>query len=209
VVKARRSRPPLEAVPEPQEPRPGTGPARGGVESQLLQQVAQGDRQAFAQLYDLTSPKVFGLIRSVVRDRAMAEEVTQEVFLQVWKQAPRFRPDMGSAPAWISTVAHRRAVDRVRSEEASRARLQRDQRMDMTSAPGPESAILDQVDRQRVRAALAQLTERQRRAIELAYYGGHTYEEVAVLLDIPAGTAKTRIRDGLIRLRDALGVGDE
>ncbi len=208
-MKARRSRPPLEAVPEPQETRPGPGPVRGGVEGQLLQQVAQGDRDAFAQLYDLVSPRVFGLVRTVVRDRAMAEEVTQEVFLQVWKQAPRFRPDMGSATAWISTVAHRRAVDRVRSEEASRARLQRDQRMDMTSAPGPESAMLDQVDRQRVRAALAQLTERQRRAIELAYYGGHTYEEVAVLLDIPVGTAKTRIRDGLIRLRDAMGVGDE
>lgn len=182
---------------------------RGGLEGRLLQRVALGDEAAFAELYEIVSPIVFGLVRSVVRDRAMAGEVTQEAFLQVWKQAPRYRPELGSAVAWISTIAHRRAVDRVRSETTSRVRLQQDQRLGVTTTPGPEDGVVDQVDRRRVRAALGQLTERQRRAIELAYYGGHTYDEVAVLLDIPPGTAKTRIRDGMIRLRDALGVGDD
>lgn len=208
-MRARRSRPSLGAVPEPGGAGFAQELARGGLEGRLLQRVAVGDRDAFAQLYDVVSRNVFGLVRSVVRDRALAEEVTQEAFLQVWTQAPRFRPEMGSAVAWISMVAHRRAVDRVRSEEASRARMQRDQRLEATTTPGPEGAVVDQLDRQRVRAALSQLTEVQRRAIELAFYGGHTYHEVAVLLDIPAGTAKTRIRDGMIRLRDALGVGDD
>lgn len=173
-----------------------------------LARVARGDQDAFARLYDLLAPAVFGLVRSVVRDRAMAEEVTQEVFVQVWRLAPRYQAEAGSAAAWVNTLAHRRAVDRVRSEEASRARLQRDQRLSVVPSDGPDEAVVDRLDRQRVRNALAGLTDRQRRAIELAYYGGHTYEEVAVLLDIPVGTAKTRIRDGLIRLRDALGVGD-
>jgi RNA polymerase sigma-70 factor (ECF subfamily) len=179
-----------------------------GPADALMLNVARGDHQAFASLYDLVSPAVFGLVRSVVRDRAMAEEVTQEVFVQVWKLAPRFQPESGSAVAWVNTLAHRRAVDRVRSEAASRARLQRDQRMTVIPGDGPDEIVVDSLDRQRVRSALADLTDRQRSAIELAYYGGHTYEEVAVLLDIPIGTAKTRIRDGLIRLRDALGVGD-
>jgi RNA polymerase sigma-70 factor (ECF subfamily) len=208
-VKVRRRR--LAAADGRVAPVGAGGPARGHVGAGadgLLSAVAGGDRGAFAELYDLVSPTVFGLVRSVVRDRAMAEEVTQEVFAQVWRLAPRFEPSAGSATAWVHTLAHRRAVDRVRSEQASRRRIERAGRLSAVPPDEPDEAVVEGLDRQRVRAALAGLTERQRRAIELAYYGGHTYEEVAVLLDIPTGTAKTRIRDGLIRLRDALGAGD-
>jgi RNA polymerase sigma-70 factor, ECF subfamily len=171
----------------------------------LMGRVASGDQDAFTSLYDDLSGLVYGVVLRVVRDRALAEEVTQEAFLDVWRRAPRFDPTKGSIRSWVSTIAHHRAVDRVRSEESSRAREERDGRLQPTETDGVAAEVEDTLDRERVRLALEHLTAVQRQTIELAYYGGHTYRQVAVMLDMPEGTVKTRIRDGLIRLRDILG----
>jgi RNA polymerase sigma-70 factor, ECF subfamily len=173
----------------------------------LLERVARGDRAAFGFLYYRVSGAVYGLIRSVLRDPAQSEEVAQEVLLEVWRTAPRFDTNRGSAKAWIMTMAHRRAVDRVRSEQASR---DRDDKVGSRGAEREFDVVAETVEtrleQQQVRRALDDLTDLQREAVELAYYGGYTYREVAELLDTPLGTVKTRLRDGLIRLRDTLGV---
>ena len=185
------------------------GPAVGvGAElAELLRRSARGDEAAFAELYDATSRRLFGLVLRIVRDHAMSEEVTQEVYLDVWRQSSRFDQARGSALSWLMTIAHRTAVDRVRASEASRRRddahAARTQDVDFDTTAEAAQATLEA---QRVRRALATLTDAQRSAVELAYLGGYTHTEVARLLDLPLGTAKTRIRDGLIRLRDTMGV---
>jgi RNA polymerase sigma-70 factor (ECF subfamily) len=173
----------------------------------LLARSSRGDEQAFAELYDLTASRVHGLARRVVRDPAQAEEVAQEAYLEIWRQSARFDAARGSALAWMLTIVHRRAVDRVRSAESAQ---ERDQRY-AAVGDGPEYDVVDEevttrMESARVRRALDSLTEVQREAVALAYYGGYTHREVADLLDVPLGTVKTRMRDGLIRLRDALGV---
>jgi len=181
--------------------------ATGAELADLLRRSALGDETAFAALYDATSRRLFGLVLRIVRDHAMSEEVTQEVYLDVWRHCTRFDPERGSAISWLMTIAHRTAVDRVRASEASRRRddahaaTHRDVEFDTTAERGQAS-----LEAQRVRRALTTLTDAQRSAVELAYLGGYTHAEVARLLDLPLGTAKTRIRDGLIRLRDTLGV---
>lgn len=173
-----------------------------------LRLCAKGDQDAFAQVYDLISPKVYGLVLRVLRDPAQSEEVVQECFLEIWRNASRFDPARGSASAWIMTIAHRRAVDRVRASEAD-TRRDRDYGAATQPVHHDETAETAEarIEARRVRAALETLTPTQREAIELAYLGGYTHSEVAVMLDLPLGTAKTRIRDGLIRLRDTMGVG--
>jgi RNA polymerase sigma-70 factor (ECF subfamily) len=174
----------------------------------LLRQSARGDEQAFAALYDATSARVHGLVLRVIRDPAQAEEVTQEVFLQVWRTASRFDEQRGSALSWLMTLAHRRAVDRVRAAEAvSRQDTSYHQNTHVVAHDSTAEAAEQSMEARRVRSALAELTEVQRQALELAYFGGYTHTEVATMLDLPVGTAKTRIRDGLIRMRDAMGVG--
>ncbi|MFE9692959.1 ECF RNA polymerase sigma factor SigK [Micromonospora sp. NPDC005806] len=173
----------------------------------LLRVVARGDDAAFGRLYDLLAPRVYGLIRRVLRDPAQAEEVAQEVFVEVWRTAGRFDPARGSATGWVFTIAHRRSVDRVRSEQASAERMVR---VAADLAETGHDDVVEQATRrleqQQVRRCLGDLTGLQREAITLAYYGGHTYREVAELLDVGLATVKTRMRDGLIRLRDCLGV---
>lgn len=193
-------------LPEPE--RPGGIRVPGSPEAVLLQRCGGGDRFAFAELYDLISPSVFGLVRRVVRNVSIAEEVTQEVLVEVWRHSARYDSTLGSAIGWVLAIAHRRAVDRVRSEEATG---RRDTAYSTTGGPiegdsTGEAAVAD-LDGERVRRALDALTATQRRSIELAYYGGYTHTEIATLLDIPVGTAKTRIRDGLIRRRDTMGGG--
>jgi RNA polymerase sigma-70 factor (ECF subfamily) len=170
----------------------------------LLGRVARGDEAAFAVLYDRTAPAVFGLVRRVVRDPAQSEEVTQEVLLEVWRSASHFDPHRGSATSWLMTVAHRRAVDRVRSANAAAERELR-----VPPATTDYDAVAEEVEArleaQRVRRCLDSLTELQRECVTLAYYGGYTHREVAGLLGAPLGTVKTRMRDGLIRLRDCMG----
>ena len=184
----------------------------GGVSSapdlaDLLRSCGRGDQAAFAQLYDATSSRVVGLAVRVVRDPAQAEEVAQEAFLEIWKTSGRFDPAKGSPLGWLLTIVHRKAVDRVRSAEASTRRdttyHQRNQPVEHDSTAEAATASLEAV---RVRQALSSLTPVQREALELAYFGGYTHTEVATMLELPVGTAKTRIRDGLIRLRDTMGV---
>jgi RNA polymerase sigma-70 factor, ECF subfamily len=186
---------------------PLTGGRQQVDDEDLLLAVARGDQQAFADLFDRFGGSVFGVVKRVVRDPSQSEEVTQEVLVEVWRTATRFDPDRGTAQTWILTMAHRRAIDRVRSEQASRDRTDRIGVRDRSRAFDEVAEAVElRFEHQQVRESLTALTELQREAVELAYYGGHTYREVAELLDTPLGTVKTRMRDGLIRLRDAMGV---
>ena len=173
----------------------------------LLVQIAQGDQDAFARMYDLLSPRVFGLILRVLVDRSQSEEVLQEVFLEVWQSADRFAPNRGQGRSWILTIAHRRAVDRVRSAQAS---TDRDVRVGLRDLDVAHDGVAEQVELkiegERVAAALATLPEAQREALTLAYYGGYSQSEIAALVGAPLGTIKTRMRDGLSRLRVEMGV---
>ncbi|MFM9876392.1 MAG: sigma-70 family RNA polymerase sigma factor [Rhodoglobus sp.] len=173
----------------------------------LLERVATGDQRAFSELYDQISPRVFGLVKRVLRDQAQSEEVTQEIFLEIWQSAPRFDPNKGGATTWILTMAHRRAVDRVRASQSSR---DRDVKIGIRDfAPDYDNvaeAVEVSIEHERVTRAMSRLTELQRQAVSLAYYGGYSHSEVAELLSVPIGTVKTRLRDGMIRLRDELGV---
>ena len=175
--------------------------------SDLLRQAALGDEVAFAAFYDATSARAYGLALRVVRNPAHAEEVTQEAYLDAWRSSTRYDAERGSAAGWLLTIVHRKAVDRVRSVEAATSR---DETWNRETAPTDHDQTAEaahaSLDAARVRGAVATLTDVQRRAVELTYFGGYTHTEVATLLDVPLGTAKTRIRDGLIRLRDLMGV---
>jgi RNA polymerase sigma-70 factor, ECF subfamily len=174
---------------------------------ELLSLVAAGDQRAFAQLYDLTAARVLGLVRRVLRDPAQSEEVAQEVFLEIWQNATKFDQGRGSAMTWIMTMTHRRAVDRVRSAQSSRDRDTKVGIRDFTpDFDNVAESVEVTMEHERVKIAMGRLTDLQRQAVTLAYYGGYSHTEVAEMLHIPVGTIKTRLRDGMIRLRDELGV---
>ncbi len=187
--------------------RPASPAADVPTTETLLARVATGDAAAFALVYDALAAGVFGTCLAVLRDRDHAAEVTQEVMVEVWRTAARFDARLGSARTWALTLAHRRAVDRVRAVQAQR---NRDQRVLDEQVERPFDVVAEEVeesmDRERVRHCLDGLTPTQHEAVVLAYYGGRTYREVADQLAAPLATVKSRIRDGLIRLRDCLGV---
>jgi RNA polymerase sigma-70 factor (ECF subfamily) len=194
-----------------QEPQGRRRPADGArprddLEAQIGL-VARGDGAAFDALYERLAPSVFGVVKGVIRDPAQSEEVTQEVLLEVWRTAAKFAPGRGSVTAWVMTMAHRRAVDRVRSVQKE---AERERRVATEEVPYDEvtEAVESSLERERVRRCLNSLTDVQRESLILAYYRGHTYSQVAGLLGVPTGTVKTRMRDALIRMRDCLGVDE-
>lgn len=188
-------------------PWPGRGDASPARPEDLMVLVARGDSAAFADLYDVLAARVYGLVRRVLRNPAQSEEVTQEVMVDVWRTAARYDPHRGSVSGWVLTMAHRRAVDRVRAEQSAADR-------DQTFAAGAATIEYDEVaegvttslEAEQVRRCLSALTDLQRESVTLAYYGGYSYSEVAGLLDAKLPTVKARMRDGLIRMRDCLGV---
>ncbi|MCX4661459.1 sigma-70 family RNA polymerase sigma factor [Streptomyces sp. SID4919] len=185
----------------------GRKPAPGPDLEELIGLVVRGDQEAFARLYDITAGPVLGVARAVLRDPAQSEEVAQEVLTEVWRTAARYRRDRGQVMNWVLTLAHRRAVDRVRSVEASAARDDKAARLDHTPEYDQvEEEVQTRLEREQVRRCLRTLTEVQRESVTLAYYRGLTHREISDVLTTPLGTVKTRLRDGLIRLRDCLGV---
>ncbi|WP_269462041.1 ECF RNA polymerase sigma factor SigK, partial [Arthrobacter sp. SO5] len=173
----------------------------------LLEQIAQGDQSAFAEFYDLTSRRVFGMARRVLIDAELSEDATQEVFLQVWQNASKFNPAAGSPLAWLMTISHRRAVDKVRSSQSS---TDREARYGASTQEIDHDSVSDEVgsrlEAEAVVRCLETLTDTQQESVRLAYYGGLTYREVAEKLSAAVPTIKSRIRDGLIRLKTCLGV---
>ena len=174
-----------------------------------MARCASADQAAFAELYDLTMRRVYGIVLRVLRSPEQAEEVTQEVYLEVWSQAPKYAPDKGSVVAWMATMAHRRAVDRVRSVSSEVARDERYAFIDFDRESDEVwDSVAQQYDVHRVRDALATLTQIQKQSIQMAYFEGLTQSQISTALRLPLGTVKTRIRDGLKRLREALGGGE-
>lgn len=179
----------------------------GDLVADLLVRVAHADQRAFAELYDLLSSRVFALILKVLVNRSQSEEVLQEVFLEIWQSASKFAPNRGQGRSWIFTIAHRRAVDRVRSSQSS---TDRDMRVGVRDLGGErdvvQEAVESKLEGERVVSALATLPEAQQEALILAYYGGYSQSEIAALTGVALGTIKTRMRDGLTRLRGEMGV---
>ncbi len=180
-------------------------PEAGDDVSELLGRVSRGDSVAFSRLYDALNGSVYGLARRVVRDPERAEDVAQEVFLEVWRKAPTYEQSKGTAKTWVLTIAHRRAVDAVRRNEASR-KYEAKTLVDDVQHDTPGEGIIAREEQQQVRDCLETLTDLQLESVQLAYYQGYTYSEVATVLDKPLPTIKTRMRDGLIRLRDCMEV---
>jgi RNA polymerase sigma-70 factor (ECF subfamily) len=173
-------------------------------DAQLVVAIGRFRHDALAEVYRRHSPASFGLARRIVGDRALAEEVVQEVFLRLWNEPDRFDASRGSLRTYLLTQTHGRSVDVIRAEASRRAREERDARLTAEGGYDLEREVWDLTQAEHVRDALSRLTEGERRAIELAYFGGHSYREVAVLLGEPEGTVKSRIRAGLTRLRGAL-----
>lgn len=179
--------------------------------AQLITQTAKGDQAAFGLLYDKTSPRIYGLILRVLGDRGSAEEVTLDVFTQVWRDAGRYDAVRGSPSSWLLTLARSRAIDRLRAGMAERKRRAPLETAEALPHEGedPEQSSVGYERQRLVRDALAELASDQRDAITLAYFSGLSQSEIAAKLGLPLGTVKTRIRLGMIKLRDVLAAYEE
>ncbi|MCX7520756.1 ECF RNA polymerase sigma factor SigK [Microbacterium sp. STN6] len=180
--------------------------AIGARSGELLARVAEGDQSAFAELYDLMASRVLGSIRRLLLDSAQSEEVAQEVFLEVWQSAPTFDAQRGSAAGWIITMAKRRAIDRIRASQSAHDRDIRIGTRDLQPVDDVAETAEIAVERERADRAMQSLSDVQRQVIALAYDGGYSHSEISELLQVPIGTVKTRLRDGMIRLRTEMGV---
>ena len=172
----------------------------------LIQGIAQGDQQALAPLYDETSRFVYALALRILQDYALAEEATMDVYLQIWRQAKSFSPARGNPSAWLLNMARSRAIDLLR-RGARQKRLEESLEaacLMVADTDDPEQASLLGEEQRRAREALAQLNPEQRQAIEIAYFAGLSHSEIAELLGLPLGTIKTRIRSGMMKLRESL-----
>ena len=170
----------------------------------LLAAVAGSDEEALGELYDRFGRVAYGLALRILRDAALAEDAVQEAFLQVWRGADGYRPERAKASTWVLTFVHRRAVDLVRREERRRAEPLAEEASVAEAAEPTEEAAWLRFERERVQAALKQLPDNQREALELAYYGGFSQSELAERLGVPLGTIKSRMFAGLARLRELL-----
>lgn len=208
----------LHRASEPEE-ETGSAPARGGSAAShrhdaadleaLLLCAAAGDPGCFEGVYDAVAPLVLGLVLRIVRDRAQAEEVVQDVFLEIWQKAPSFRPDRGGARSWITVIAHRRAVDRVRAARAAAERdLEQGIKEFSESYEHVHETVARRMDSEEVARALGALPAPQTEALALAYFGGYSQSQIAERLGVPLGTVKTRTRQGLKQLRLILGGTD-
>lgn len=186
-------------------------PSSQAADRAALARIAEGDGAALAILYDAHSRAIYSLALRVLGEQADAEEVVQDVFAQVWRQAARYDPGRGSVGAWMMTIARSRAIDRLRARRARPDRVavvnDADTRERPAASADPSDALAMEIDAGRVRAALGELPLLQRIAIELAYFEGLTQSEIAERLEQPLGTIKTRVRLGLLKLRDVLSAG--
>jgi RNA polymerase sigma-70 factor (ECF subfamily) len=177
---------------------------REASDAKLVVAIGRYSQEALAEAYRRHGGAAFGLAQRLVGDRSMAEEVVQEVFLRLWNDPDKFDPDRGTLRSYLLAQTHGRSVDLVRSESSRRRREEREARMNAESGYDLEREVIDMAVGDQIRTALATLADGEREAIELAYFGGHTYREVAAMLGQPEGTVKSRIRSGLTRLRTAL-----
>lgn len=173
----------------------------------VMSRVAAGDQEAFSALYEATSGHLYAVIMKVLRNPALSEEVLQDAYVQIWQNAGSYEAGRGRVITWCLTLAHRRAVDRVRSVRASQERdLAQGIKEYQESYDDVEDTVALRLESERVNRAMESLNAGQVKVIKLAYYGGYTQQEIARIMDLPLGTVKTRIRDGMSRLRTTLGV---
>lgn len=173
-------------------------------DASLVTAIGRFSQEALAEAYRRHSGSVYGLARRILRDETLAEEITQEVFMRLWDNPEKYDADRGSLRSYLLAHTHGRSVDLIRAESARRTREDNDARLTAAAGPNIEEEVWEMALADHIKEALAGLAETERRAIELAYFGGHTYREVAELLGEPEGTVKSRIRAGLKRLRMTL-----
>lgn len=193
----------------PENPDPEPPEERQRVDALLMRRIAQGDKEAFASLYDRFSGPLYGAALRIVRDPTEAQDIVHDAFVTLWEKASTFETDRGSAFSWVITLVRNRAIDRVRMRRRRAELLADSVPSDLgygeaSGAPSVEDAAAMGDDAQAVRAAVATLPPEQQRALELAFFGGLTQEEIARKLSEPLGTVKARIRRGLLKLRDSL-----
>ena len=190
--------------------RAGLRTAEAAPERAIVERMAAGDGDALRELYDIHSRAVYSLALRILRVQSDAEDVVQEVFVQAWRQAARYDATRGTVAGWLLMQARSRSIDRLRARQARPERSEDERAVDPPdSSAGPDIQIVRGEQARRVRQALEDLPRLQRTALELAYYEGLTHVEIAEQLEQPLGTIKTRIRQGLLKLRQALGAGEE